>query len=93
MCGWTYLFRKLPSEAGDLEELARRLRVSLFNSEVTKYGKTGTDTYEVQRRILESLRHRRDSCLWLLALLSALAAVCSAAAAWWAVFIATGHGK
>jgi hypothetical protein len=60
----TFVFRRLPDSGADLEALAQRLGVSLFNTWVTKNGKTGLDTAEVQRRILDAIRARRDSWLW-----------------------------
>lgn len=40
---------------------------------------------ELQRRVLEAERHRRDASLWVIALLSAVASVVSAVAAWTAI--------
>jgi hypothetical protein len=86
MCDWIiYLFRRLPTDAGELEQLANRLGVSLFATLEGGRGPTVMNTYEVQRRIREWLRHRLDSWLWLVAFLSAAASVFSAAAAWWVV--------
>ena len=59
--------------------------VSMFNTAETKHGQTGTNTYEVQRRLREAIKDARDSWLWLLALVSALASLASALAAWTAV--------
>lgn len=85
MSRFRYLFRNLPTDAGELERLAEKLGVSMFNTAVTKYGQTGTDTYEVQRRIRESIKDWRDGWLWLLALIAAAASLLSALAAWTAV--------
>lgn len=41
--------------------------------------------YEIQRRILEAERHIREHKLWVVALVSAIASVISAVAAWVAV--------
>lgn len=38
--------------------------------------------YEIQRRVIEAERHLREHRLWLIALLSAIASVLSAIAAW-----------
>lgn len=54
----------------------------MFNTAVTKHGQTGTDTYQVQRRIRETIKDWRDGWLWLLAFISAVASVLSALAAW-----------
>lgn len=80
-----YQFKKLPTDSGEIERLAEILGVSMYNTASTKHGHTGTDTYEVQRRIREALKGLRDSSLWLLALVSAVASVISAFAAWAAV--------
>lgn len=87
MSRFRYLFRKLPTDAGELERLAEKLGVSLFNTAVTKHGQTGTDTYEVQRRIRETIREWRDSWLWLFALIATAASFLSALAAWTAVVL------
>jgi len=80
-----YLFKKLPSDAAELEQLAEGFGVSMFSTAVTGAGHTGLDTYEVQRRIRESIRDWRDGWLWLVALIAAAASVLSALAAWTAV--------
>jgi hypothetical protein len=76
--------RKLPT--GDaLEEEAARLGVSL--QEIYKggaQGRTILNEPELQRRILAAWADRRNARLWLLALVSAIASVLSAAAAWYA---------
>jgi hypothetical protein len=41
--------------------------------------------HEIQRRVLEAERHLRDSRLWIVALVSAVASVVSAIAAWVAI--------
>lgn len=87
MTRFRYLFRKLPTEAAELEALAAKLGVSMFNTAVTKFGHTGTDTYEVQRRIREAIKDWRDGWLWLLAFISAVVSVLSALAAWTAVLM------
>ena len=91
MTRFCYLFRKLPTEAGELENLAEELGVSMFNTAVTGAGHTGPDTYEVQRRIREAIRDWRDGWLWLLAFISAIVSVLSALAAWTAVLMRTGN--
>jgi hypothetical protein len=80
-----YLFGAPPTDDAELEKWAKVWGVSMFNTAETKFGKTGTNTYEVQRRILEARRDWRDSWLWAVALLSAFASVISALAAWAAV--------
>lgn len=77
-----YLFKKLPSTDTDLERLAEQLGVSLFESASSGAGRTATNTYEVQKRIMEYVRYRRESLTWLFALIAALAALASSIAAW-----------
>lgn len=72
-----HYFGKLPRDEMELEELARFWNVSMFNTDEERFGKTGTNIYEVQRRIREARRDWRDSWLWTIALLSALASVVS----------------
>lgn len=74
--------KKLP-QGKELEKYARKLGVSLHNQASPT---TGNDDAEIQRRVLEFLRHRRDNQLWLVAVFSSIAAMLSAAAAWYAVF-------
>lgn len=45
----------------------------------------GNQHYEMLRRVLEVGRSHRESRLWIIALLSAIAAIVSALAAWFAV--------
>jgi hypothetical protein len=73
----TYLFKKLPTDAGELEKLATSLGVSLFGA--------GMDTNEMQRRIIDHIRFRKDNALWLIVLLAGLSSLASAIAAWLAV--------
>lgn len=42
---------------------------------------------ELQRRVIEAERHKRESRIWWIALVSAVASVISAAAAWTAVAV------
>ena len=86
-----YLFRKLPTESPELDKLAEKLGISMFNTAVTKHGQTGTDTYELQRRIREALKAWKDGWLWLLAFISAVASVLSALAAWAAVLMRSSN--
>ena len=53
-----YLSGKLPTDVQELENLLVELGISQFNTAVTKFGKTGLDTYEAQRRIREALAYR-----------------------------------
>ena len=76
--------KKLP-QGNELEGLAEQLGVSQFNIWVTKDDKTGLDEAELQRRVLDCLRARREEALWLIALIAAAASFLSALAAWVAV--------
>ena len=75
-----WLCRKLPTDARELEGVAVNLGVSLFGT-----GTTHPDTNEMQRRIMDHIRFRKDGALWLIAILSALSSLVSALAAWFAV--------
>ncbi len=80
-----FLHRKLP-QGRELELLAEEMGVSRFDAWVEKHGQTGLDESELQKRVLEAMRARRESWLWLFAFLSALASLASALAAWLAVY-------
>ena len=72
------ILRKLPT--GDrLYSMAQGLGVSLAELG-DAHGNTSEP--ELQRRVLDASRARRDSWLWLFALVSAIAAAVSALAAW-----------
>lgn len=73
--------RKLP-QGEELERVATELGVSLHET----YGSRTLNEPELQRRILEAIRAQRDSWFWLLVLISALASLASALAAWVAVW-------
>lgn len=47
------------------------------------------DWSELQRRVMDAKRFKRESLAWLVALVSALASLLSAAAAWYAVVYKT----
>lgn len=82
-----YIFKKLPSNDSELEMLAQKLGVSLSETASSGGGRTATNTHEVQKRIMEFLRYRRESLTWLLALIAAISSMASAVAAWVAVSI------
>ena len=65
----------------DLEERAREIGVSLDDL----YSGAVINEPELQRRVIEAERSLRESRLWLIALISAIASVVSAIAAWVAV--------
>ena len=71
-----------------LRELAQKLGCSLFST----YGGDGGKHLEEEliRRIQEAARSIRESRLWLIALISAIASVISALAAWHAVVFRAG---
>ena len=87
---YLFLCGKLP-QGGELEALADKLGVSQAKTWETIGGKTTLDEPELQRRVMEAIRLRRDSWVWVLAFISALAALASALAAWVAIGkVATG---
>lgn len=49
------------------------------------------DEPELQRRVMEAERHKRDASLWLIALISTISSVISALAAWTAIVIKSGN--
>ncbi len=69
--------RKKLLQGEELVKRATELGVSL--------GNLSNSEPELQRRVIEAERHRRDASLWTLALVSAVASMLSAAAAWLAV--------
>lgn len=81
--------RRLPS--GDaLMRRAEELGVSIASGEQINVAGKGMASipaheHEIQRRVLEAERHLRESRLWSVALVSAVASVISAAAAWVAI--------
>jgi len=83
MFHFKYYFCNLPTDESSLEQIAFKLGVSMHLVPLAAAG--NKNTREMQSRIQESLRHRRDSLLWLIALIPAVASVFSAGAAWRAV--------
>lgn len=81
--------RKLP--VGDeLQKRAEQLGVAIETDQSVLVPGRGNvsriaEDYELQRRVLEAERHMREHRLWLVALISAVASVVSAVAAWLAV--------
>ncbi|GBE39130.1 hypothetical protein BMS3Bbin08_01749 [bacterium BMS3Bbin08] len=67
-----------------LEERANELGVSLHE---VYTGRGHLVEPELQRRVMEVERSQREARLWLIALISAIASVLSAAAAWYAIVI------
>jgi len=73
--------RAFPKTEEGLKELADKLGVT-HDSATTS---AGEDRSIMQARILAMLSERRNSSLWIIALLSAIASVVSALAAWYAI--------
>lgn len=71
-----------------LIERARMLGVDVMGDRII-HSSSGrrefAEEFELQRRVMEAERSRRDSYLWAIAIISALASVLSALAAWFAV--------
>ena len=65
----------------ELEDRADELGVSKDHC----YTQAGLNEPELQRRVLEAERANRESKLWLIAVIAAIASVFSAVAAWVAV--------
>ena len=76
-------------QGDDLEKRAKELGVVLMGEDMPTTSMVGVpmraDDAELQRRVQEAERSIRESRLWLLALLSAISSIISAAAAWLAV--------
>ena len=75
----------------ELLNRAEELGVSTRTEEYQRFGgvidiERKISEYELQQRVIETERHMRESKLWLVALVSALASLASALAAWFAVF-------
>ena len=72
----------------ELEQRARELGVDIQGSPHTgssSGARPRAEDHELQQRVIEAERANRESRLWLLALISALASVVSALAAWAAI--------
>lgn len=69
--------KAFPKNEDELVKMAEKLGVS-FDSSTTD---TGLDRSIIQNRILTVLNERRQSSLWLIALISSIASVLSAIAA------------
>ena len=69
----------------ELEERAEELGVSLDETWDQAGGKAFLKEPELQRRVREAERARRDRNFWIVALISSIASACSAIAAWIAV--------
>ena len=75
-------------QGDELERKAQELGVDIQGDAITQSSsgrRRRADDVELQRRVLEAERSIRESRLWLLALLSAIASIVSAVAAWIAV--------
>ena len=82
--------KKLP-QGEALRDLAESLGIPTFEFEGGRASrKFPVEDAELQRRIMEYRRSRRESRLWIIAVVSAAASVLSAAAAFIAVCIGRG---
>ena len=71
-------------QGDDLEKRAIELGIDIKGEAITQSSmgrKKRADDYELQRRIIEAERNNRESRLWLIAVISAIASVLSAATA------------
>ncbi|MCK4816072.1 hypothetical protein KA005_09890 [bacterium] len=73
--------RAFPKTEAGLNKLVDKLGITHDSATLS----TGEDRSIMQARILAMLSERRNSNLWVIALLSAIASVISALAAWYAV--------
>jgi hypothetical protein len=77
-------------EGDALKRRAADLGVSIASNEIMNVGGKGSVSisaheHEIQQRVLEAERHLREHRLWIVALISAIASVVSAVAAWVAI--------
>jgi hypothetical protein len=75
-------------EGKQLEERARQLGVDIQGDLIfqSSSGRSPrASDYELQRRVMEAERAKREHLLWVVALVSAIASLMSAIAAWLAV--------
>jgi len=75
--------RKLPPPGEEFEKEYDRLRISRHSLATS----AGDDHWEMQHRWMETKRHFRDSNMWIIALISSIASVLSALAAWTAFIL------
>lgn len=73
--------KKFPKNQDDFNKLVDKLGIT--HDSATR--STGEDRSIMQARVLAMLSERRNSSLWVIALISAIASVISALAAWYAV--------
>jgi post-segregation antitoxin (ccd killing protein) len=75
-------------EGDELEKRARELGIDI-SGDLRTQSSSGraprAPDFELQHRIIEAERRNRESRLWILALISAIASVASALTAFWAV--------
>lgn len=81
--------RKLPT-GEDLRDRAKELGVITDSDDTYAVPSEGNvafqaSDHEIQRRVIEAERHLREHRLWIIAVISALASVISALAAWAAI--------
>jgi post-segregation antitoxin (ccd killing protein) len=75
-------------EGDELEKRARELGIDISGDTRTQSSSGRTPRapdFELQRRIIEAERRNRESRLWVIAVISAIASVVSALTAFWAV--------
>ncbi|MDR3742159.1 MAG: hypothetical protein P4L40_24335 [Terracidiphilus sp.] len=74
-------------EGNELESHARKLGIDIKGERITQSSSgqiQRASDYEIQRRVIDAERAKRDSWLWAFAFISAIASVLSALAAWFA---------
>lgn len=69
--------RKLPNTEEEINDEAKKLGITFH----TSANSTGLDHAEMQKRIIAARADKRDSTLWLIALVSSIASAISAATA------------
>lgn len=83
--------KKLP-EGDELTSKCEESGIDLTGDPITGSisGRRKADQAELQKRLLNFYAHKRNERLWIIALLSSIASVLSAVAAWIAIAMETG---
>lgn len=77
------------AQRDELMKEAKKLNIPIssgvYKPKTEAWNELEITDYEIQRRIREEQRHRRENRLWIVAVISAFIAVLSMIGTWWAV--------
>ena len=73
------------------EELGIPLNSGVYKSNTERVNELQITEYELHRRIRNEERHRREHCMWIVAVIAAGIALLAAIAAWVPIFLKTPH--